>query len=268
MQKSRRATKIWLILIGVMLGLALFSGAIASQFAVIGVGLYLLMVLAGLGVFDTDRLQRALAETREQAEQSRATRRRTRRPRIRTSSAAQKAQQRARNVSGTEAQFQLVDIGLIASEIRPDGLHMRRGDITLDDQGIQPYAVIHADNTWDGQTVPARFEIIDQSGDVLFRYDEEFYLREGQNNLLSSHRLPLGDKAPQNAEPGLWELRVTLAGEVLGLHTFAVGPSVAERRRLIRTLESRQARLRDEAAAARSDDDSPVSLEDLLRGQQ
>ncbi|MBN2472603.1 MAG: hypothetical protein JXN59_17900 [Anaerolineae bacterium] len=262
MQKSRRATTIWLIMIGLMLGLAAFSGAISSQVAVIGLGAYLLMALIGLGAFNTRALRAALAQ-RQQARQARPRRQAVR---IQTSSAAQKARQRASNLADYDESFTLADIGLIVSEITPNGLNIRRGDVTLDDQGIQPYAVIHADAGWTDQTVTALFEILDQTGEILFRHAEEVYLREGQNNLLSSHRLPLGDKAPEDANPGLWELRVSVAGQVTGLHTFAVGPSMTQRQRLMSDMNQRRARLRDSDTPAPGDD-SPISLEDLLRGQ-
>jgi hypothetical protein len=262
MRKSRRATSIWLILIGIMLGIAIFSGALASQVAVIGVAVYALMALLGLGAFNPSGLRRALND-RQQAREARP----RQRARVPASSAAQTARQRAANLSGSPEVFSLTDIGLIVSEVTADGLHMRRGEVTLDDQGVQPYAVIHVDSDWADQTASVQFEILDQAGAVLFRRAEDVYLREGQNNLLSSHRLPLGTKAPEAAGPGLWELRVSVAGQVVGLHTFAVGPSLTQRQRLISELEQRRNRLRDDETAAPADD-SPVSLEDLLRGQR
>ena len=87
MQKSRRATVIWLILIGIMLGLAAFSGAVSSQVAVIGLGVYMLMALIGLGAFNTRALRSAL-EDRQQVRQARPRRQAVR---IQSSSAAQKA---------------------------------------------------------------------------------------------------------------------------------------------------------------------------------
>ncbi len=261
MRKSRRATSIWLILIGIMLGIAIFSGALPAQIAVIGAALYGLMALYGLGAFNPAALRRTL-EDRQRAAEARP------RPRARipASSAAQTARQRAANLGSGPDVFTLTDIGLIVSEVAADGLHMRRGDVTLDDQGVQPYAVIHAEPEWADQTVTVLFEILDQSGATLFRRTEEVYLREGQNNLLSSHRLPLGAKAPEAAGPGLWELRVSVAGQAIGLHTFAVGPSLAQRQRLISALDQRRARLQEDDRPAPADD-SPVSLEDLLRGQ-
>lgn len=260
MQKSRRATTIWLLIIGLMLGIAFFSGAVSSQIAVIGLGLYALMALVGMGAFDPANFQRILAQTQQRQARPRRTR-----TRIQSSSAAQKATQRASNLAEYDALFPLVDIGLIVSEVAADGLHMRRGNITLDDQGVQPYAVIHADAGWTGQTTTAVFEILDQTGEILFRHTEEVYLREGQNNLLSSNRLPLGSKAPENVGPGLWELRVSVAGQVVGLHTFAVGSSMAQRQRMIHDMEGRRTRLQDSDPAPA--EDSPISLEDLLRGQ-
>ncbi|NPV68795.1 MAG: hypothetical protein HPY64_16810 [Anaerolineae bacterium] len=262
MRKSRRATKVWLILLGLMLAPIFASGILPSQVLVIGLALYLIMALIGLGLFDLDELRRRLPQAGADV---RITMPR-RRSRVRASSAAQRAQERASSLAGYEGQFTLADIGLIVSEMRPDGLHLRRDDLTLDDEGIQPYVVIDADSSWANETVTAQFEILDQSGQLLFRHVEDVYLREGQNNILSSNRLPLGTKAPAGVGPGLWELRVTLAGSVIGLHTFPVGPSLTSRQRMIGDLERRRGRLTDQAAAPV--DDSPVSLEELLRGQQ
>ncbi len=266
MRKSRRATQVWLILIGLMLAPLFASGAIPSQAVVIGLALYLVMVLIGLGLFDLEELRRRLPRPGQEV---RVTTPR-RRSQVQASSAARRAQERASKLADYEGQFTLADIGLIVSEMRPDGLHLRRDNLTLDDEGIQPYVVIDADSSWANETIPAQFEILDQSGQLLFRHVEDVYLREGRNNILSTNRLPLGDKAPQGVGPGLWELRVMLAGSVIGLHTFAVGPSLASRQRLLGDLERRRGRLEDRAAgsAAEPVDDSPVSLEDLLRGQQ
>jgi len=262
MRKSRRATQVWLILLGLMLVPLFISGAVASQVLVIGLALYLVLALIGLGLFDLDELRRRLPRPEEDMRVT-APRRRSG---VQVSSAARRAQERASSLAGYEGEFTLADIGLIVSEMREDGMHLRRDNLTLDDAGIQPYIVIDADSSWASETVTARFEILDQSGRLLFRHEEDVYLREGQNNILSANRLPLGEKTPEGVGPGLWELRVTLAGSVAGLHTFAVGPSLASRQRLIGDMERRRERLEDRAAGP--GEDSPVSLEDLLRGKQ
>jgi hypothetical protein len=164
--------------------------------------------------------------------------------------------------------MQLVDVGLIASEVGPDGLRLRRERFTLDDQGLQPYVVIHVDPSWAGERVNVRFEILDHAGEVQFVREEEVLLREGNNNLLCNYRLPLDDRS--EGRPGLWELRASVDDGVVGLHTFSVGPSLRERQRLIEeeteAVQRRQRRLRETLVV--EEDDSPVSLEELLRGRQ
>ncbi len=260
--KSRRATTVWLVMIGLILGIVLFSGALAPQAMVILLALYLLTALIAMGTFTSDAFRSRLPQ-RPQKQEAKA----PRKARLKISSAAEQAQARARQAPTYLDQFALVDIGLIASELGSDGLRLKRNNMSLDDQGIQPYAVVYADPSWADETATARFEILDSTGRACFVHEETVYLRTGQNNILSSYRLPLADKAPADANPGLWELRVSLAGGVIGLHTFNLAPSIERRRRMIQgDLERRRGRLEDETAPLQ--DDSPVSLEDLLRGRQ
>lgn len=266
MRKSRRATSLWLIMIGLMLSLIFISGAVAPQVQLGILVAYALAVIAGLGFFSPDELRRRLPQTRRERYKA-PSRKQTR---IKVSSAAEKAQRRAKAQPDYFEQFQLVDVGVIVNEVRDDGMHLRRGNVTLDDQGIQPYVVLHADPSWANETVTVRFEVVDQSGEPKFLHEKEVYLREGQNSVLSDNRLPLIERAAEH-NPGMWELRVSADGTMVGMHTFAVGPSMEERRRMIQNdVARRRARLTDEPApgAADVDDDSPVSLEDLLRGRQ
>jgi hypothetical protein len=264
MQKSRRATNIWLIMIGLIMLLVFISGAFAPQVMVAMLAAYGLLVLFGSGLLTSSELRERLPSIpQREAAQSTARRKATQ-----TSSAALKAANRAKSQPGFLDQFELLDIGLIVNTIDEDGLHLRRGRVTLDDQGIQPYVAIKADQSWQDEVVTARFEVLDQKGDLKFVWEEEVYLRAGQNNILSTNRLPLFDNAG-DFDPGMWELRVTVAESLVGLHTFGVGPSMEQRRRMVaQDVARRRARLRDDDAVLDVDDDSPVSLEDLLRGKQ
>lgn len=255
---SRRATVIWLIMIGLLLGIVVISGAVTPQVQLLTSGLYLLMALAALGVLSWDGLRRRLPAWERPSLGFDVGRSRRGR---RISTAAQRAQERARHLPGYQERYQLLDVGLIVSEVRPDGLHLRRGDFSLDDQALQPYAVLYVDPTWADDTVTARFEILDPAGETLFICEDRVRLRGGQNNVIASYRLPLHEQAGA-MQPGLWELRVAVDGITLGLHTFSVAPSLQERRRMFREGTAAQGK------RLREVDDSPVSLEDLLRGHQ
>ncbi len=262
--KSRRATSIWLILIGLLLSFIFLSGAVAPAVQLGILVVYTLMALAGLGLFNAQEVRRRLP-SRPALNSLRAdVQRRT----TTVSAAARRAQERAQLLHDYQDAFRLLDLGLIVSEVGREGMRLRRGDVTLDDQAVQPYLVLHADPSWVNETVPVRYEILDTRGQPQFYFEEEVYLREGQNILLASNRLPLGDKITAN--PGLWELRISVDGGVIGLHSFGMGASLRERQRLfeegsISAYRRRQERLRE---AGDEEDDSPVSLEDLLRGQQ
>lgn len=271
MQKSRRATNVWLVFMGIIFAAAMLSGQLAPQLSVILLGVYAALVLFATGAVGT-AIERAGLTGRSNGQQdSTVTRRTRRRSKVEVSKAAQQAARRAGEMPTYISQFDLVDIGLIVNELGPDGLNLRRGNPTLDDQGVQPYVVLNADPSWHGETVNVRYRIVDQTGATRFVHEEDAYLQAGQNNLLSTHRLPLGRKAPDDAMPGHWELRIEVAGSVVGLHTFAVGPSVEQRRRIVQQdMEQRRGRLRDDVSppprSLDADDDSPVSLEDLLKG--
>jgi hypothetical protein len=267
MRKSRRATITWLFLIALLLGVVLISGAVSAQVQLLMVVGYVLMARLALGFFTSPEVRSRLPELPRR--QTRAASPPPRRSRVEVSSAAKRAQERAGALSsGYGSQFQLVDVGLIASDVSADGLRLRRSEFSLDDQGLQPYLVLNADSTWANERITVRFEILDHSGEVCFARDEEVYLRTGANNVLSAYRLPL--RGESDGRPGLWEMRALVNGEVIGLHTFSMGPSLLERQRLIaeetEAIRRRQRRLQETLPEA--EDDSPISLEELLRGRQ
>jgi hypothetical protein len=262
--KSRRATIIWLIMIALLLGVVLVSGALAPQAQLLLVAGYAILALIAGGFFTSQEVRSRLPKmpSRQQTPVRRAVRK------VEASAAARRAQERAKGLTGYRESMQLVDVGLIASEVGADGLRLRRERFTLDDEGLQPYIVVHVDSSWANERVSVRFEILDHAGEVQFVREEEVLLREGNNNLLCNYRLPLDDRS--EGRPGLWELRASVDSSVIGLHTFGVGPSLRERQRLIEeeseAVQRRQRRLRE--TLVMEEDDSPVSLEELLRGRQ
>ena len=252
------------VMIAILLGVVLVSGALAPQAQLLLLVGYALLALVGGGFFTSQEVRSRLPRLpdRQQAPVRRPARK------VEASAAGRRAQERAKTLSGYRESIQLVDVGLIASEVGADGLQLRRERFTLDDQGLQPYVAIHVDSSWANERVSVRFEILDHAGEVQFVREEEVLLREGNNNLLCSYRLPFDERS--EGRPGLWELHASIDGSVVGLHTFSVGPSLRERQRLIEeeteAVQRRQRRLRETLVV--EEDDSPVSLEELLRGRQ
>lgn len=251
---------IWLIMIGLLLGVLVLSSSLAPQVEAAILSLYLLVALGTSGLISGEEVRRRLPQ-----------RPRLRLPQMegqgrgpRASEAARRAQERARNHPAYGERFALLDVGLIVSEVGPEGMRLRRGEATLDDQAIQPYVVLRAAPPWVEEKAIVRFEVLDSRGDRLFVCEDEVYLRQGVNNILASHRLPLRGRS--GVQPGLWDLHVVVQGHMLAMHSFGVGPSLRERERLFRDDRAQQ-RLRD-VGEADGDDDSPISLEDLLRGRQ
>jgi hypothetical protein len=256
-------------MIGLLLSIAAISGAVAPQIQLIGLAVYLLTAFLALGGLSaiTTRAQIAQQQRRSTRQATAPTSSRGRKE-VTISNAAERAQARASYMPGYLDDFRLVDVGLIASEIGADGLKLRRAEFSLDDQGLQPYVVLHADPAWADQRIPVRFEILDHAGEVRFLREDPVFLREGRNNILCAYRMPLDSKSEGRA--GLWELRIAVADNIVALHTFEVGPSLRERQRMIQeesaSIRRRQRRLAD--TLPEEDADSPISLEELLRGQQ
>jgi hypothetical protein len=178
---------------------------------------------------------------------------------------AQEAAARARGHRNFDAAIRLLDVGLIVDEQRPDGMALRRGRfISLDDDGIRPFAIVDVPAGLAGRIGHVRFELRDDTGQLQYVYEEERWLQPGENVLLPDYRLPVRKKAAELGHGG-WSAHVIVDTGVLGVHHFNVSPSMAARRRNIgadgEIMRERVWRNQEE------DESLPLSLEELLRQQ-
>ncbi|NWF68988.1 MAG: hypothetical protein HXY40_07875 [Chloroflexi bacterium] len=261
--RFKRRNVAWLAVLGAVLVsvLVLGAGLVAPQIIAALLGLYAVAVLA------------SFVEVRPQAIVN--TVQRTPMTLMRMSPQAREAVERARRRGGYSASdLMLLDIGLISTQSGEDGLMMRRTrTISKDDDGVRPFVTLHVQPGEADRTVVVRYEIIDQSGKQQYVHEMKAHLHDGEMNLLADMQLPLAGNAKIKGA-GDWDLRVSVDGEILGMHNFALTPSTAERENRLGTTESEEA-----AAAQRREylrrrleaqqvEDKPLSLEDLLRGQE
>ena len=178
---------------------------------------------------------------------------------------AREAKARARTHPNFDALIHLLDVGLIVDEQRPDGVSLRRGRfISMDDDGVRPFAIIHVPAALGGRLGHIRFEIWDEKGHLHYVYEAEKWLLAGENILLPDYRFPIR-KQSDKLQAGSWSTQVMVDAGVLGIHNFNLSPSLAARRRVI---DSDGEIMRERVWRTEEDDESlPLSLEELLRQQ-
>ncbi|MDX2138269.1 MAG: hypothetical protein SF123_09250 [Chloroflexota bacterium] len=236
----------WLAAIGAMVGVA----ALSPTADPLGIGLL-------LAVFGTAAVA-TLVEFRPArlVERSRSSL-----TALRMSPEAREAVERAkRRGSGLHSSVVLLDVGLITSHETPDGLVMRRGrDLSKDDDGVRPFAVLHVPPEDAERTAIVRFEFIDRDGRQQYVHEMNAYLRDGEMNLLPDRQMPLFEN--QGLPPGEWDLRIHVDNRLIGAYGFMIAPSLEDR-------FPRAARERAERRlSAETKPDEPLRLEDLLREQ-
>lgn len=157
--------------------------------------------------------------------------------------------------------YGLQDIGLIIDEQDHTGLRMRRTrTISMNDRAVRPYIVINAPrDARHPEQVLVRFEMTDANGQRQFVYEMNYYMRPGENAILPDYRLPLAGN-DRLGRAGQWELAAWINGGLLGIHSFNVQPSHAERSAKFTTEQRMQQR--------GIEDKPPVSLEELLAKQR
>ena len=196
---------------------------------------------------------------------------------MRMSTEARESAERARRRGGSfDTGVTLLDIGLITSQSETDGMTMRRTrDVSMDEDGVRPFIQVHVDSRNADRPVRVRFEMIDPNGTQQYVHEMRTFLRDGEMNLLADHHLPLANN-DRISTTGDYDMRVYLDGLLIGAHTFTVVPSVAnrfarlERNQAAQTAARRPQNTLEEQDRVIQSDDSPMSLEDLLRtrGQQ
>lgn len=261
-----RQNRIWLVALSVLMTLVIISPNLAPPLQALLLGVFL---LAMLGTFISPDARQKLI----QAVSSRA-------PLVgdrgRMSAQAREATERAQARGDYRRdRLTLIDIGLIASHSGAEGMVMRRTrSVSKDDDGVRPFITLQVPPDEAERKANVRFAFIDQTGRQQYDYEMSVYLRDGELNVLADRHMPLMGN-DHVAGMGDWDLRVYIDGALVGVHGFALTPSTDERQQRVRggqhfVAESDAddvARRLSDSDPARRPDSVPMSLEDLLRGQ-
>jgi uncharacterized integral membrane protein len=250
MRRNRKNT-IWLGILSILMMLVVISPNVSSAVQALLIGTFLL-ALGGV-VLDANLSNRLLQGIGERVS--------TRQNRI--SSEAREAQERAQQRgSYFTDDIELIDIGVISTQSGSDGVVMRRTrTVSKDDDGVRPFVILQVPPEDAERNVTIRFEFIDHRGEQQYVHQVNPYLRDGEMNILADTHLPLwgNDKI---VGIGDWDLRVYINNNLVGLHSFHCTASQSDRQQqTAERVEERRRRLTDTRR------ETPVSLEDLLRGQ-
>ena len=246
----RRRPVAWLLILGLMIGVALISGAAIPVEATLA--LLALYAVALAGSFINFKPEQLLDRSRSSLTM------------MRMSSEAREAVERARRRGSVlNSSLTLLDIGLITSHSSREGMVMRRTrSVSKDEDGVRPFITMHVQPESADQTAVLRFEMLDQNGDLQYVHEMRTYLRDGEMNILADHHLPLmGNDAITGG--GDWDLRIYVNGTLMGAHTFNQTPSINER---FGRYEREEQEARPHLRYTESEE-QPMSLEDLLRSE-
>ncbi len=175
------------------------------------------------------------------------------------SQAAQAAMQRA-GYQGGEAYVGVTDIGLLAYRSNDEPKLLRYGEVMADTTFLRPFIELWLPYVARGLV---RFELTDGQGRLRYADESHYELEQGTNTLLPGTWLPLQDRAPDS---GQWKLRVMAGNTLLAVHTFgwqAVGGGEIQR---YAASDGEISPSLQQALRAHSQ--QPVSLDDLLAGQE
>lgn len=245
--RIKRRNLVWLAMLGALVAIAALSGIATSLQTAALLTVYGIAVILSL----LDLNPAAIVDAR-----------RSSMLRLRMSSQAKEAVERAMSRGSVPpADIALLDIGLIAAHLSPEGMSMRRTRaLSKDDDGARPYITLNVGASMADRSVIVRFEMLDHHGQPQFVHEMRTYLRDGEMNILADHQLPLAENESL-VGVGDGDLRVFVDGALLGALSFTLAPSLRER-----TLQFN--RERAAAAETRLTDeytDAPRSLEDLMR---
>lgn len=250
-RQSPRGTSVWLAIVGVALLLTLLAGEVPAAVSAVLLAAYLGLVLLVARNVGVGALFSSLPAPGSRVAQ--------------VTEVAREAVARARSSPLYDPIMRLVDVGLIVDEQRPDGLFLRRGRfVSLDDEGIRPFAIVDVPEGLAGRLAQVRFELRDETNTAQYIYEAEKWLQAGENALLPDYRLPIRKKSAE-LHAGSWSAHVLVDGGLLGVHQFTLGPSLAARRSEIGADGEilRERVWRSDPA----DESLPLSLEELLRQQ-
>jgi hypothetical protein len=257
-QPIRRSTYIWVGMLGIAVALIAVAGISSGQFfsAAAGIALalgYIVLAAATL----SNRTFRRISQNIKM-------------PPLRVGVQATATARRAMSRAFKHAVFNpdniLTDVGLIYNRKMRDGAWERRlvteeNSVMIDDAALQPFAKFNVLPANADRVAVVTFEIFDQAGKIRFSRQTEQMIRPGDNTVLCDRQLPLlrGDPVMRS---GTWDMKISLNGEVIGIHSFSVRPSPQQRR----------AYYSGDAEAAienlKISEDGPTSLDDLLKQQR
>jgi hypothetical protein len=159
--------------------------------------------------------------------------------------------------------YLLQDVGLVIDEQRADGVALRRARfITLDDESLRPYVVMHYPHGLRARQVLLRFEITDAAGKPQYIYEVERTVDGGENLILPDYRLPLKSNNGKLNLSSAWNLRVSVDGDPMGAHHFNLLPALSER--LKQAGPDGEVDAKTRLMAEEQDEALPLSLEELL----
>ena len=248
LDSNRRGTIVLYVLMAVAILTTIVTGAVSSGFGAILLVALLAFIALGVRPVQMPRVRRALPAAASQ--QPTVTR------------AARDAIARTSGEVGLLTNpFLLQDIGLVIDEQRADGVALRRARfISLDDESLRPYVVLHYPHGLYPRKVLLRFEITDDSGKPQYIYEMERTVSDGENLILPDYRLPL--KRNKNLKvDSAWSLRVSVDGDALGAHHFNLLPSLSDR---LKQGPDGEVDPKARLLAEERDEALPLSLEELL----
>jgi hypothetical protein len=248
--RFRRHYLPWLVVLGIIVGLALLGTAPPASVAMALIALFGAAV--ALSLVNTRPLRIA--------DRSRSTLAASR-----MSAAAKEATVLAkRHGSYMNPDVTLMDIGLIATRTTERGIDMRRSrDLSLDDEGVRPYITLNTQGDATERRALIRFEMVDSNGKVRYVHEMRPYLRYGEADILPDHHLPLSEN--DLAQSGDWDLRVTIDGAMIAVLPFSVAPSLEARYERLQRIQSQGSSSGKQLNL--DEQDGPQSLEELLRQQ-
>lgn len=255
MIRYNRSNMIWVAALSALLVLVLLSNNISGDAQAMLAALFLLAMAATF--IDFRKLSAGkLAESIQQ---------RSPLSRTRMSPDAREAIARASARAGYYTpDIHLTDLGLITLQSGSDGMVMRRTrTISKDDDGVRPFVTLNVPSHEADRHATVKFELIDQQGDEQYVYEMRVYLRDGEMNILADTQLPLAGN-DLIAGVGDWDLRVSVDGNLIGIHTCHLTASHDTR---VRRLQGRGQHYVTRPEPEAAEESAPMTLEELLRKQ-
>lgn len=217
--RFRRRNTAWLVALGLVIGLALLAAG-STVAAPVQLALLAIFALAmGASFIELGQQNQTLLDTI-----------RTSPVRGRITPQAKEAEARAK-ARGLyyRGGITMLDVGLIAVQTSEEGMAMRRTiSVSKDDDGVRPYITLFVLPKDAERNASIRFELYDHTGQPRFVYETRKYLREGEVTIMSDNYLPLaGNDDIKGA--GDWESRIYVDGNLMGVQTMILSPSLSER---------------------------------------